>query len=359
MQNMQDMLNKLELMLVGLKQMKINIVFTWFPKMNKDEVLKAISESPKFKIEGDVVSLKSETEIYEEELQKDILKELMDDEDEVEDILDYDDDIELLEVSVDEDNIVEIDMSKDIIEDIEVSEIDEDVTLQSKDIDNIWANVQELAKEVSGESKMQTQEDSNLEVNNDSIENIAIATEINELAENINEVEKIVEKTVVVKDTSELKGSDIEYNELIRLISEYNHEVQHKIETTDENKYENKEKAIIKFYENKYIVKVKENNTDINANIFSLIHKKKGMEVAYLVVSETLDSKILNFMLENYEDEVVYFCPIQGCEVEFEVDLNEFYLKETSKIFDKYLERYVITEENACVIKKGEIVIGR
>ena len=311
MQNMQDMLNKLELMLVGLKQMKINIVFTWFPKMNKDEVLKAISESPKFKIEGDVVSLKSETEIYEEELQKDILKELMDDEDEVEDILDYDDDIELLEVSVDEDNIVEIDMSKDIIEDIEVSEIDEDVTLQSKDIDNIWANVQELAKEVSGESKMQTQEDSNLEVNNDSIENIAIATEINELAENINEVEKIVEKTVVVKDTSELKGSDIEYNELIRLISEYNHEVQHKIETTDENKYENKEKAIVKFYENKYIVKVKENNTDINANIFSLIHKKKGMEVAYLVVSETLDSKILNFMLENYEDEVVYFCPIQ------------------------------------------------
>ena len=250
MQNMQDMLNKLELMLVGLKQMKINIVFTWFPKMNKDEVLKAISESPKFKIEGDVVSLKSETEIYEEELQKDILKELMDDEDQVEDILDYDDDIELLEVSVDEDNIVEIDMSKDIIEDIEVSEVDEDVTLQSKDIDNIWANVQELAKEVSGESKMQTQEDSNLEVNNDSIENIAIATEINELAENINEVEKIVEKTVVVKDTSELKGSDIEYNELIRLISEYNHEVQHKIETTDENKYENKEKAIVKFYEN-------------------------------------------------------------------------------------------------------------
>lgn len=356
MQNMQDMLNKLELMLVGLKQMKINIVFTWFPKMNKDEVLKAISESPKFKIEGDIVSLKSETEIYEEELQKDILKELMDDEDQVEDILDYDDDIELLEVSVDEDNIVEIDMSKDIIEDIEV---DGDVTLQSKDIDNIWANVQELAKEVSGESNMQTQEDSNLEVNDDSIENIAIATEINELAENINEVEKIVEKTVVVKDTSELKGSDIEYNELIRLISEYNHEVQHKIETTDENKYENKEKAIVKFYENKYIVKVKENNTDINANIFSLIHKKKGMEVAYLVVSETLDSKILNFMLENYEDEVVYFCPIQGCEVEFEVDLNEFYLKETSKIFDKYLERYVITEENACVIKKGEIVIGR
>lgn len=356
MQNMQDMLNKLELMLVGLKQMKINIVFTWFPKMNKDEVLKAISESPKFKIEGDVVSLKSETEIYEEELQKDILKELMDDEDKIEDILDYDDDIELLEVSVDEDNIVEIDMSKDIIEDIEV---DGDVTLQSKDIDNIWANVQELAKEVSGESNMQTQEDSNLEVNNDSIENIAIATEINELAENINEVEKIVEKTVVVKDTSELKGSDIEYNELIRLISEYNHEVQHKIETTDENKYENKEKAIVKFYENKYIVKVKENNIDINANIFSLIHKKKGMEVAYLVVSETLDSKILNFMLENYEDEVVYFCPIQGCEVEFEVDLNEFYLKETSKIFDKYLERYVITEENACVIKKGEIVIGR
>ena len=78
MQNMQDMLNKLELMLVGLKQMKINIVFTWFPKMNKDEVLKAISESPKFKIEGDVVSLKSETEIYEENIKKFISKYILD-----------------------------------------------------------------------------------------------------------------------------------------------------------------------------------------------------------------------------------------------------------------------------------------
>ncbi|MEG1003935.1 MAG: hypothetical protein RSD13_03705 [Clostridium sp.] len=373
MQNMQEMLNKLELMLIGLKQMKTNVVFTWFPKIDKEEILRAISESPKFKIEGDVVTLKSETEMYEEELQKDILKGLMDDEEDVEVLLDYDEEIELVEASFSEENIVEIDMAKDIIEeDITITEIKEDDILENKDIDNIWANVQELANEVSGGSlkieDFETEDISNvttfeevLEQDIELAEEFVAATETvcEEKLEAINEVETIVEKTIIVKDTTDLNGQDLQYNELVRLIEEYNASVTHKIETTDENKFENKEKAIVKFYENKYIVKLRESNSEFGANIFSLIHKKKGMEVAYLVVSETLNDEILNFMLDNYDDEVVYFCPIKGCEVEFEVGLNEFYLKETSKIFDRYLERYVVTEKKECTVKNLEIVIGR
>ena len=374
MQNMQEVLNKLELMLIGLKQMKTNVVFTWFPKIDKEEILRAISESPKFKIEGDVVTLKSETEMYEEELQKDILKGLMDDEEDVEVLLDYEEEIELIEADIAEENIVEIDMAKDIIEeDITITEIKEDDILENKDIDNIWANVQELANEVSGGSiKIE-----DIEVN-DNVSNISTFEEVleqdielaeefvaateavcEEKLENSNEVETIVEKTIIVKDTTNLNGQDLQYSELIRLIEEYNASVTHKIETTDENKFENKEKAIVKFYENKYIVKLRESNSELGANIFSLIHKKKGMEVAYLVVSETLNDEMLNFMLDNYDDEVVYFCPIKGCEVEFEVGLNEFYLKETSKIFDRYLERYVVTEKKECTVKNLEIVIGR
>ena len=58
------------------------------------------------------------------------------------------------------------------------------------------------------------------------------------------------------------------------------------------------------------------------------------MEVAYLVVCEKLNELILNYMLDHYDDEVVYFCPVEGSEVEFEVGLNEFYLKDTDVIFD-------------------------
>ncbi len=294
---MEEVLNKLEFMLRGLKHMKTTVIFTWFPKIDRKDIINAISESQKFKIEGDMVALKSETEIYEDQLQKDILKELLEEDDEVEGLLEFDEELNIIESSINEENIAEINMTEEIIgENLDVTEIKE------KNTDK---------------------------------------------------------KEITIKYISELKGSDLEYNELIRLISEYNQGIDNKIENTDENNFENKEKAIIKFYENKYIVKYKERYSDLNANIYSLINKKKGMEVAYLFISENLDESMLEFILDKYEDEVVYFCPVNNTEIEFEVGLNEFYLKDTSKIFDKYLERYVITEEREVSIKNLELVIGR
>lgn len=361
---MEEMLNKLEFMLMGLKQMKTTVIFTWFPKIDRKDIINAISESQKFKIEGDIISLKSETEIYEEQLQRDILKGLLEDDDEIEGLLEFDEELDIIESVINEEDIVEIDTTEEIIkENLDVTEIKE------KNIDSVWANVQELATKVSNQANVnENSEDilkgsvitSEKEIENDD-EIIKEETAIDKI-ETINEevtIEDIEQKEIIIKHTSDIKGTDLEYSELIRLISEYNEGIANKIENTDENNFENKEKAIIKFYENKYVVKYKEKYSDLNANIYSLINKKKGMEVAYLLISETLDEDMLKFMIDKYEDEVVYFCPTNNTEIDFEVGLNEFYLKDTSKIFDKYLERYVITEEREVNIKNLEIVIGR
>ena len=161
-----------------------------------------------------------------------------------------------------------------------------------------------------------------------------------------NVIEKVVEKVVQVTDLTKVKGSDISYEDLVRIIDEYNDAVESKLNYAIENKFEVRVKAIKSFYENKYNVRIREEGIlGTTACIFSLIHKKKGMEVAYLVVCEKLNELILNYMLDHYDDEVVYFCPVEGSEVEFEVGLNEFYLKDTDVIFDKFLEHYVVVEE--------------
>ena len=74
---MERMLSKLEFMLMGLRQLTLSAVYAWFPELKKEDILEALQQSPKFKVEGNIVTLKSETELYEEELQKDILKDLM------------------------------------------------------------------------------------------------------------------------------------------------------------------------------------------------------------------------------------------------------------------------------------------
>ena len=93
---MERMLSKLEFMLMGLRQLTLSAVYAWFPELKKEDILEALQQSPKFKVEGNVVTLKSETELYEEELQKDILKDLMGEADGDDDLLGYDDDLDLI-----------------------------------------------------------------------------------------------------------------------------------------------------------------------------------------------------------------------------------------------------------------------
>ncbi|WP_194191762.1 hypothetical protein [Clostridium chrysemydis] len=330
---MEEMLSRLELMLIGLRQMKTTVVFTWFPKINKDDILRAIEESPKFKIVGDVVMLKSETEIYEEELQKEVLKELMNEKDDEIDILDDYDDIELIEIPLEtlEDLNNDIEIIEEVKETEEIEIIEDEIEIVNEEITE-EAKVEEAFKE-------------------------ACASKIIEEVE--EKVEQVVER-VIVKDTASLNGAEIKYEELVRLIREYSANTLNKLSLSDIHKFEMQEKAITTFYSSKYNVRIKERNFyGSDTNIYALIHKKRGMEVGYLVICNVLTEEILNYMLDNYDDEVVYFLPLAGSEVRFEVGLNEFFLKDSGIILDKYLEHYEISDECDFNIKKVEVVIGR
>lgn len=383
---MVEMLNKLEFMLMGLRQMNLNAVCAWFTNMKREDILKALEESPKFKIEGNIVSLKSETELYEEELQKDILKDLMgdvDSEDEDE-FSDYDDDLEIIEAVEEAPKLVEeinLDDNMVVFNEDTQNVIEENIDLDNI-VDSLWVEAKEPEEEIEVqeinfdevediltpietmvEEETSSQEETYSVENKDYFDyyynknNKEEEQEIVKVEEEV--VEKVIEKVVEVTDTSKVKGSDIPYEELIRLIEEYNETIEDKINYASEHNFEVKVKAIKSFYENKYNVRLKENTIlDTNACVFALIHKKKGMEVAYLVVCDTLSDEVLNYMLDHYDEEVVYFCPVNGSEVEFEVGLNEFYLKDTGIIFDKFLEHYVVVEECDVKVKKLEVIIG-
>lgn len=338
---MVEMLNKLEFMLMGLRQMQIGAVCAWFPHEKKENIIKAIQASPKFKIEGNIVSLKSETERYEEELQKDILKDLVGEEELDDDLSGYDDDLDLVEaisdVNINDDFII---IDKNTVSNMQVESSNilvEDV------IESSWVDAQNLADEIASVS----------------IEDVVSVEPIVEETVQAPLYEEIEEKEEEAMNYGEISGSNLTYEEILQVIEDYNKKIEAQLTYASENSYEVKVKAVKTFYQNKYNVKLKEENIlDENASIFALVNRKKGVEAAYLLVCETLNDEILNYMLDNYDDEVVYFCPIEGSQVEFEVGLNEFYLKDTDVIFDKYLEHYVITAEQDYKIKKLEVIIG-
>lgn len=383
---MVEMLNKLEFMLMGLRQMNLNAVCAWFTSMKREDIIKALEGSPKFKIEGNIVSLKSETELYEEELQKDILRDLMGDIEENDDeFSDYDDDLELVEALEEAPKVVE---EANLVDDMFiVNQVVEDNIGEDNIVDSLWVEAKETTEEIVNleetsyqvetiyqeeveyeeeteykeeETEEQQQDEEEDEENKDYFDyyyNKSSKEEIEKVEEEV--VEKVIEKVVEIKDVSKVKGTDVPYEELIRLIEEYNETIEDKINYASENNFEVKVKAIKSFYENKYNVKIKENSIlDTNACIFALIHKKKGMEVAYLVVCDTLSDEVLNYMLDHYDEEVVYFCPVDGNDADFEVGLNEFYLKDTEIIFDKFLEHYVVVEECDVKVKKLEVIVG-
>lgn len=365
-----EMLNKLEFMLMGLRQMNLNSVCAWFPDVKREEIIEALRNSPKFKVDDNIVSLKTETEIYEEELQNDILKDLMGDESD-DDLFadnsfdDYDDDLELTEDIVIEPKQVD---SNDIIHDVQVveeiqevheveaiHEIEPIIVDEPVEINEVQAVANDTFNEVVDEVF-----DNSFENKEEVINKVSDKISHKENIKNYG-VEVVEDKPVVnlVTNVDALNGANMKYEDLLRLIDEYNSNIDEKLNYSLENRQEVRAKAIKTFYGSKYDVKLKESKiAGTTADVYALINRKKGMEVAYLLICSVLEEGILNYMLDNYDDEVVYFSPIDGVEVEFEVGLNEFYLKDTDMIFDKYLEHFEIVAEVDKKIKKLEVVIG-
>lgn len=228
---MERMLSKLEFMLMGLRQLTLSAVYAWFPELKKEDILEALQQSPKFKVEGNIVTLKSETELYEEELQKDILKDLMGEADGDDDLLGYDDDLDLIaeednsdlgssNIKLD-DEVILVNSNENNLEDI----------VEDPIVDSQWVEAKEAAEEIPEVEVVQpVQGDiASLEENTANEDyfnyyynsaNEEVKEEKNKIEEKVveNVVENVIEKVVQVTDLTKVKGSDISYEDLVRII---------------------------------------------------------------------------------------------------------------------------------------------
>lgn len=295
---MEDVSKKLEVMLSKLQKMNINMLGLWFPSLDKEEILTILRESNKFKFDGDYVRIKTYEEIYEEEL-------------------------------------------KQKIESIE----NEDVLDRPKPKQKVKVEEQSKPQPVSKPEPTVNSEE-NIKRDVKAAKKIDFAKEI--LAE---------EQEIDIK---KVNGAEMEYEDILRIVKEYNDSVEERLEKFDGTSFEAKTKAIVDFYETKYALEKEEvDDLTLGVVLYSLTNKKRGIESGYVAISSRLDEKIVEYMSENYSDEVVFFCPINGCTQEFEFDLNEFFIKDTEKIFAKHLKKCVVAEEQDFKIKKVEIVTGQ
>lgn len=292
---MEDVSRKLEVMLSKLQKMNINMLNLWFPHLDKEEILKVLRESNKFKFEGEYVRVKTYEEIYEEELKRKI-------------------------------------------EDIENGDFNENKKVVKKESEE---KVEEIEKKI----------EEPIVNKNETIKKESKAKKIN-FANNI-----IIEEQPL--DINRINGAELEYDDILRIIKEYNENVEFRLEKFDGNSFDAKLKSILEFYGNKYnLEEEKVDDKDLGISMYSLTNKKKNLEAGYVVISPVLDEKIVEYMSDNYSDEVIYFCPINGTTKEFEFDLNEFFVKDTSKIFKKFLKKCVVSEEKDIKIKKVDIITG-
>ncbi|MGV3024934.1 hypothetical protein ACED96_04325 [Clostridium thermobutyricum] len=292
---MEDVSRKLEVMLSKLQKMNINMLNLWFPHLDKEEILKVLRESNKFKFEGEYVRVKTYEEIYEEELKRKI-------------------------------------------EDIENGDFNENKKVVKKESEE---KIEEIENKI----------EEPIVNKNETIKKESKAKKIN-FANNI-----IIEEQPL--DINRINGAELEYDDILRIIKEYNENVEFRLEKFDGNSFDAKLKSILEFYGNKYnLEEEKVDDKDLGISMYSLTNKKKNLEAGYVVISPVLDEKIVEYMSDNYSDEVIYFCPINGTTKEFEFDLNEFFVKDTSKIFKKFLKKCVVSEEKEIKIKKVDIITG-
>ncbi|OPX50830.1 hypothetical protein [Clostridium thermobutyricum] len=292
---MEDVSRKLEVMLSKLQKMNINMLNLWFPHLDKEEILKVLRESNKFKFEGEYVRVKTYEEIYEEELKRKI-------------------------------------------EDIENGDFNENKKVVKKENEE---KIEEIENKI----------EEPIVNKNETIKKESKAKKIN-FANNI-----IIEEQSL--DINRINGAELEYDDILRIIKEYNENVEFRLEKFDGNSFDAKLKSILEFYGNKYnLEEEKIDDKDLGISMYSLTNKKKNLEAGYVVISPVLDEKIVEYMSDNYSDEVIYFCPINGTTKEFEFDLNEFFVKDTSKIFKKFLKKCVVSEEKEIKIKKVDIITG-
>ena len=201
----------------------------------------------------------------------------------------------------------------------------------------------------------------NLAMQANDIEEKSIIVEEYSVDNNINKM-KSEENLVITVEASELISDveekndkcDISYFELIELIDNYNKKVKMNYKKVVNKSFENTSEAILRYYKKRFNIIINDFDPEDGGTMYSLIHKKTGIEVAYLYIGEFLGKATLDKIAQLFEFDTVYFCITKDADVSPNLSTREFYLKDVEEITEEYISRYRIVESKVGVLKIEE-----
>ncbi|MGL4772225.1 MAG: hypothetical protein ACRC2K_01550 [Clostridium sp.] len=164
-------------------------------------------------------------------------------------------------------------------------------------------------------------------------------------------------KEISCSDFTEIKNKDIDiehisYCKIMKLIFQYNKGVQEKYIELTSDSFENFNRAVISYYRERYDL-VKKDGSFSDVKIYSLRHKKNGVEVANLLITKLLNDEIVGFLENNFSEETVYICAHQIFGEAPRFNSREFYVKDAESILEKYRNSFMLINESCALMKIG------
>lgn len=152
--------------------------------------------------------------------------------------------------------------------------------------------------------------------------------------------EESVEAVEIINSNVE----DVSLKALIESVNKYNEEVNVKLDALNTASYENKLKAIRKYYDERFIIEDNETIKGKGYEFITLKHKQKGVEIAYLLVADVVKRNIIDEIYKNYRYDTVYFCQLDEQSEKIELPLGEYYYKECSELITSYMTKYKLVK---------------
>ena len=153
----------------------------------------------------------------------------------------------------------------------------------------------------------------------------------------------------VVAKKEESMDMNVSLKQVLDNIRKYNESIESQLQQLNSLSFENKSKAIKRYYEERFIIE--ENNilNEEGCEFITLKHKQKGVEVAYLLIANNVSKNLVDEIYKNYKYDTVYFCQLDDSSPRVELPLGEFYYKEWNDLISNYMTKYKL------VTKKVEV----
>lgn len=160
----------------------------------------------------------------------------------------------------------------------------------------------------------------------------------------INKIEKEVESTTNTTNntTNNVKLSS---HEFFKVIDNYNKSIEQELYKLNQLNYNNKARAIKKYYDERFILEVSDTDFGDNCEFIILKHKQKGVELGYLLIADRVSKDVIDKIYMNYRYDTVYFCQLDEGYSKFELPLGEYYYKDCNELITNYMPKYVMKKK--------------